>query len=145
VLERASVLYSSQTIGGDEIALIAIPKPKIERKIEAEALLTSLQGLSFGDEETPISKSNQAVSALNGSHLDSPSPNDIASILDNNPGFNLKDHINQIEADFIKHALDLTSQSVSATARLLGLQRTTLIEKMRKLGIQREDSASRSD
>jgi len=29
--------------------------------------------------------------------------------------------------------------SVSAAARLLGLQRTTLIEKMRKYGLQREE------
>jgi sigma-54 specific flagellar transcriptional regulator A len=145
VLERASVLYPSQTISEDEIALIVKPKPKIERKIEAEALLSSLQGVSFSYEETPVSKSQQEIFALDVSDLDGPSPNYIARILDNNPGFNLRDHINQVEADFIKHALELTSQSVSATARLLGLQRTTLIEKMRKLGIQREDSASRSD
>ena len=65
---------------------------------------------------------------------------DITRILQQTDSFNLRDHMNQIEADFIKEALVQTSQSVSATARLLGLQRTTLIEKMRKLGIQKDET-----
>jgi sigma-54 specific flagellar transcriptional regulator A len=41
---------------------------------------------------------------------------------------------------FIKGALNEAEGSVSGAARLLGLQRTTLIEKMRKYAIQREDA-----
>jgi sigma-54 specific flagellar transcriptional regulator A len=133
VLERASVLYASQTIGADEIARIVTTKPVIERKVETQALLASLQDLNFSDEESPVMEMASPMEQQTGQ-------SDIASILQATPAFNLRDHLNQIEADFIKEALQQTNQSVSATARLLGLQRTTLIEKMRKLGIQKDEA-----
>ncbi len=133
VLERASVLYANQTIGANEIARIVTTKPAIERKAETQALLASLQDLNFAEED--------------GSAIENATPvevktnySDITRILQQTDSFNLRDHMNQIEADFIKEALVQTSQSVSATARLLGLQRTTLIEKMRKLGIQKDET-----
>jgi sigma-54 specific flagellar transcriptional regulator A len=133
VLERASVLYASQTIGADEIARIVTTKPVIERKVETQALLASLQDLNFSDDESPALEMASPMEQDTGQ-------SDIASILQMTPAFNLRDHLNQIEADFIKEALQQTNQSVSATARLLGLQRTTLIEKMRKLGIQKDEA-----
>ena len=53
--------------------------------------------------------------------------------------FNLKDYIAAIESDFIRVALADCDGSVSASARLLGIQRTTLIEKMRKFSIGRPE------
>ena len=47
-------------------------------------------------------------------------------------GVKLKDHLLEIERGFIKQALDKANGNVSQTARLLGLQRTTLIEKINK-------------
>jgi sigma-54 specific flagellar transcriptional regulator A len=142
VLERASVLYSSQTIGADEIARIVTTKPAIERKVETQALLASLQDLNFSEEdrseEDRVEKGSLEVESTRPieEEIDH---SDIAKILKHSAAFNLRDHLNQIEADFIKEAFLQTNQSVSATARLLGLQRTTLIEKMRKLGIQKDD------
>jgi len=142
VLERASVLYSSQTIGADEIARIVTTKPAIERKVETQALLASLQDLNFSEEdrseEDRVEKGSLEVESTRPieEEIDH---SDIAKILKHSAAFNLRDHLNQIEADFIKEAFLQTNQSVSATARLLGLQRTTLIEKMRKLGIQIDD------
>ncbi|NDB69366.1 MAG: sigma-54-dependent Fis family transcriptional regulator, partial [Methylocystaceae bacterium] len=133
VLERASVLYASQTIGADEIARIVTTKPVIERKVETQALLASLQDLNFAEEERP------AIEIVTPAEEEA-AHSEIARILQQTTSFNLRDHMNQIEADFIKEALLQTDQSVSATARLLGLQRTTLIEKMRKLGIQKDDA-----
>jgi sigma-54 specific flagellar transcriptional regulator A len=46
----------------------------------------------------------------------------------------------ELETTFIKTALGDANGSVSAAARLLGLQRTTLIEKMKKFSIVREDA-----
>jgi DNA-binding NtrC family response regulator len=45
----------------------------------------------------------------------------------------------QAERTHIQHALDRSAGSMSAAARLLGVGRTTLWEKMQKLGLQRPD------
>ena len=50
-------------------------------------------------------------------------------------GVKLKDHLLEIERGLIKQALNKASGNVSQTARLLGLQRTTLIEKINKHGL----------
>jgi sigma-54 specific flagellar transcriptional regulator A len=47
-------------------------------------------------------------------------------------GMSLKEKMAQIERAFIEQALDRSAGNVSKTARLLNLQRTTLIEKIDK-------------
>jgi len=51
-------------------------------------------------------------------------------------GFDLKQHLNSLELHYIAEALRKVDGVVSRAARLLGLQRTTLVEKMKKLGLQ---------
>ncbi len=50
-------------------------------------------------------------------------------------GFDLKLSLRQIEEYYILKALDQTGGVVAKAARLLSLRRTTLVEKMKKLGI----------
>lgn len=50
-------------------------------------------------------------------------------------GVDLKRILTDMEAAYIREALGLSGGAIAATAKLLGLQRTTLIEKMRRLGI----------
>ena len=57
-------------------------------------------------------------------------------------GVDLKDHINSIEASLIKQALDESNGVVAHAAKRLNMGRTTLVEKMRKLGMQRTEAAS---
>ena len=52
-------------------------------------------------------------------------------------GVNLKAHLVNIERSLILDALDQTDWVVAKAAKLLGLQRTTLVEKMRKLEISK--------
>jgi sigma-54 specific flagellar transcriptional regulator A len=42
----------------------------------------------------------------------------------------------EIEREFISQALSRTKGNVSQTARLLNVQRTTLIEKIQKFGLR---------
>ena len=51
-------------------------------------------------------------------------------------GLHLKEHLMGIERDLIQQALMRSDSNVSKTARLLGLQRTTLIEKINKHNLQ---------
>lgn len=53
-------------------------------------------------------------------------------------GLDLKDHMARIELKLISDALERTQGVVAHAAQLLGLRRTTLVEKLRKYGIDRE-------
>lgn len=50
-------------------------------------------------------------------------------------GINLKQHLQDMEQWFIEEALRREDGVVTRAAQLLGLQRTTLAEKMKKLGL----------
>ena len=57
-------------------------------------------------------------------------------------GLDLKGHLAALEVGFIRQALTRTDGVVSRAADLLGMQRTTLVEKLRKYGLGRGDNAS---
>ena len=59
-------------------------------------------------------------------------------------GVNLKDHIETIELALIKQALAQSSGVVAHAAKLLNTRRTTLVEKLRKYGLQRDEIDSES-
>ncbi len=153
VLERCCVLYPGQSIGAAEIERIAAPRKVIDRVEETMALFSSVQGLGFG---APVTQEPAAASEPEEEPGDEPErtmelappmapdllscPADVQGFLRATPDFNFRDHIMRIEVAFIKGALVEMNGSVSGAARVLGLQRTTLIEKMRKYAIDREDA-----
>ncbi|WP_313492821.1 sigma-54 dependent transcriptional regulator [Stenotrophomonas sp.] len=53
-------------------------------------------------------------------------------------GLDLRDHMASIELTLINEALERTQGVVAHAAQLLGLRRTTLVEKLRKYGIERD-------
>ncbi|MDH5436772.1 MAG: helix-turn-helix domain-containing protein, partial [Gammaproteobacteria bacterium] len=55
-------------------------------------------------------------------------------------GIDLKEHLTTLEANFIKQALDECDGVVAHAANMLGMRRTTLVEKMRKLGLHRAET-----
>ncbi len=57
-------------------------------------------------------------------------------------GINLKEHLANLERHFIKQALDESGGIVAHAANRLKLRRTTLVEKMRKYGLQRGEEVS---
>jgi sigma-54 specific flagellar transcriptional regulator A len=57
-------------------------------------------------------------------------------------GLDLKEHLSNLEVGFIKQALDDANGVVAQAAKRLGMRRTTLVEKLRKYGLQRSESAS---
>ena len=57
-------------------------------------------------------------------------------------GIDLKAHLLDLESNLIKQALDDTNGVVAHAAQRLNMRRTTLVEKMRKYGLQRVAAAS---
>ena len=55
-------------------------------------------------------------------------------------GMDLRNHMANIELGLINEALERTQGVVAHAAQLLGLRRTTLVEKLRKYGIEREQA-----
>lgn len=54
-------------------------------------------------------------------------------------GLDLRDYLGQLEVSFIRQALEEAGGIVAHAAERLCMRRTTLVEKMRKYGIQRSD------
>ncbi|WP_350431330.1 sigma-54 dependent transcriptional regulator [Shewanella sp. H8] len=53
-------------------------------------------------------------------------------------GVNLKDLLAELEIDMIRQALELQDNVVARAAEMLGIRRTTLVEKMRKYGLSKD-------
>jgi transcriptional regulator with GAF, ATPase, and Fis domain len=53
-------------------------------------------------------------------------------------GLSLRDVVDRVEARLIQQALELTSGNKNRAARLIGMNRTTMLEKMKKKGIEFE-------
>jgi sigma-54 specific flagellar transcriptional regulator A len=72
--------------------------------------------------------------------LDAAIANETPSAVDTLPpeGIDLKDHIARIEMSLIRAALERADGVVAHAAQLLGLRRTTLVEKLRKYGLGRD-------
>ena len=54
-------------------------------------------------------------------------------------GINLKDVLSELEVNLIRQALDKQNGVTSRAAEMLGMRRTTLVEKMKKYGIVAKD------
>ena len=57
-------------------------------------------------------------------------------------GFDLKRHLHETEVKYIRQALMVSDGVVARAAKLLGLRRTTLVEKMRKYNLERKELLS---
>ncbi len=79
------------------------------------------------DEEAPITEV-EALQVLEGSY----EPDSLTRLPAE--GIDLRGHLDAIERALVQQALDRSSGTVAHAARLLGLRRTTLVEKLRKLG-----------
>lgn len=62
---------------------------------------------------------------------------DISAGIDITKGINLKNYISNVEKDLIQQAVNFTDGNVSKASKLLNIQRTTLIEKIKKYQLQR--------
>ena len=54
-------------------------------------------------------------------------------------GVNLKEMIAELEMDLIRQALEMQDGVVARASELLGMRRTTLVEKMKKYGMTAKD------
>ena len=84
-------------------------------------------GFDYDEEEDELAGDEQA--AVTGSTVDV-LPAD---------GLNLKEYLADLEVALINQALDKNDWVVARSAELLGMRRTTLVEKMRKYSLQKNN------
>jgi sigma-54 dependent transcriptional regulator, flagellar regulatory protein len=110
----------------------------------AECLLLDGDTLPDGTELLPLEEETQidavdtvAVQAACG-------PSDTLAVLPQS-GIDLREHLLEIERKLVTQALERSDGVVAHAARLLNLRRTTLVEKLRKLGLLCTDVAATED
>lgn len=149
LVDRFSTLFAGQELHLHAIPAWLLPKGMVKdgqtvwtpapvRPAEPEPdILLMVQGISGGVSESeplePPEATVPPVTALEPSgSQDGPG---LRGVLPEG-GLSLKDHLMDIERDYIQQALERSQGNVSKAARLLCLQRTTLIEKINKLGLK---------
>ena len=161
VLERAGVLYGDRPVDASMISRLVKPAKRIDRAAEAEALWEAAGELAAADgfedalaEAETAAPSEQASApiddaideaidrafeddAFDARPAATADTIDVRAVLRRTDKFSLKDYMAEMESDFIRIALEDAGGSVSGAARILGFQRTTLIEKIRKFAIDR--------
>jgi DNA-binding NtrC family response regulator len=65
-----------------------------------------------------------------------PNPESVKGAFKKGDQIALKDYIGQLEQIIISDALEANAGNISQTAKALGMQRTTLIERLKRLGLR---------
>jgi len=119
LVERMAILYPSCEVRAGDL-------PEKYRGVPAGEEVTGAALLAVMEGRAPVAPTPIAASVVH-----EPS----AAILPEG-GLDLKDHLSDIEVGLIRQALDATGGVVAHAAKLLRMQRTTLVEKLRKYGLQ---------
>ncbi len=140
LMDRFSTLYAGQELDIRSIPPSLLPKGLVPVQ---EAMLLQM-GPCVSQDMTPPPEVLAEMGEL--SMVDQPEPqdNEIESIImlaQGMPhlppeGMSLKDRLAEIERNIIEQALERSQGNVSRTAKLLNLQRTTLIEKINKYDLR---------
>ncbi|WP_394200732.1 sigma-54 dependent transcriptional regulator [Shewanella waksmanii] len=122
LVERLTILYPGGLVDVNDLPIkyrhIDVPEYEVqvsEEELEREALASI-----FNDEEPVEIPETRFPSEL---------PPE---------GVNLKDLLAELEIDMIRQALDQQDNVVARAAEMLGIRRTTLVEKMRKYGMSKD-------
>ena len=127
IVERAMVFFPKAKISDQDVKkyLLRIDSDIVIRAEEQDAIWSELDEL--GKNMQPPQKTVIDT--------DPPSPQDFANWFDKNNSVDLRSLLRDIEIVFIETAMDRNDGNTSAAAKDLKLQRTTLIEKIKKYGI----------
>ncbi len=126
VLERATVLFPGETINGDEVKQNLLRLKVPDRREEQDVLWSASADLAgISADET------------NGIGHSIPHPSHYSDWFSYFETIDLRRHLRDVEVVLIEAALEKHQGMVSKAAKVLKLQRTTLIEKMKKLLIEK--------
>lgn len=140
VIERAVILFPGQVVSGEQVEIILCRRGARPSQVERSALweateqATPAPASAFLAAPEPALHADEATTVVEASarfarEAQEPSLTD--------QPVDLRQMIGDLEHRYIAEALRISDGVVADAARLLSLQRTTLIEKMRKYGFAR--------
>ena len=135
LIERAGILFAGQTIGAEQVESLLLRRGRVgaaERRALWEA--TDAMAPEPAPVQAPVeAPALEASSEASGDPVVVPIREgiDTSRLLPGQP-VALREMLAQIEQRYIQEALAMSGGVVADAARMLSLQRTTLIEKMRK-------------
>jgi sigma-54 dependent transcriptional regulator, flagellar regulatory protein len=133
LIERLSILSNGRRIGAADLPVRYRPADWSEFDVAPVQLIEAAPPVVELSEREALLLLEDAPRAANQSGTTLPPE-----------GIDLRAHVAAIEEALIRQALARASGTVAHAARLLGLRRTTLVEKLRKFGISAMDDASES-
>ena len=122
VIERMAIMHGDTPVGAGDLPA---------RLRQGSGIPDAPLALGGGDSDLP----------LPAPPADAAAPDSTAARLPA-AGINLKDYLEDLERTYICQALAEANDVVAHAAELLNMRRTTLVEKMRKYGLQRAGTAS---
>ena len=120
IVERSGVLFGGQILNASDVDILLGKAPL---KFTPVSTLRKLAE----EEESDYRADPEPTPALQGPQ----------KLHTGRSPINLKDELESMELERIQSALDMAEGVISEAARLLTLKRTTLIEKMRKYGVDK--------
>lgn len=136
LLERMVIMYPDQTVDIAELPKkyqhleVDSYQPVYPEALQERDLLNSLFQTEEADEQAEMQITYTTGSAESVSYLAQDLPHD---------GLDLKEFLAELEIRFISQALERHDYIVARAAEILGLRRTTLVEKMRKYNLGKEE------
>ena len=153
LIERLSIVCAGRVVDVPDLP----PKyrPPVDWKLEVAALDSSLCVTALDDPSQAIAVEGPSVALDDDEVLEVLEARATASDLADSPilssqtlavlpaeGLDLREHLLSIERRLVEQALARSGGTVAHAARLLGLRRTTLVEKLRKLNLVTGDTTS---
>jgi sigma-54 specific flagellar transcriptional regulator A len=134
LIERMIIMFGEQVVNVSELPEkyrhidVEEYQPEYPDELqERDAINELFSGFDYDDEqEAQTSFENEVESSS------------MVDVLPNE-GLNLKDYLAELEVSMINQALDKNDWVVARSAELLGMRRTTLVEKMRKYSLQKSN------
>lgn len=135
LIERMIIMYGEQVVNVGQLPNkyrhldVDDYQPEYPEELqEREAINELFSGFDYDDSEEDIATEFD----LSAEHA----PGMVDKLPD--AGLNLKEYLAELEVSLITQALHKNDWVVARSAELLGMRRTTLVEKMRKYSIQKE-------
>ncbi|NVJ60350.1 MAG: sigma-54-dependent Fis family transcriptional regulator [Gammaproteobacteria bacterium] len=147
LVERMCILFPYGVVDVNELpekyqyleGLKPYEPPKLKQHIEENGYL---EAPTFAPASNDTSSSSTAVKNVTeeNASLDTSLNSELTSLPEE--GLNLKEFMAKLEVDYIIKALDHHDWVVAQAAQLLGMRRTTLVEKMKKYQISKENTSA---